>query len=91
VPANAGAKDEEAFIRNYNWIVSWSTSYQRAAWDVLPILPSVTASLAPDELHYAELARQIINGSDVEYVDRKSGDARPARESLVEWIRQRTK
>ncbi len=89
VPVNAEAKDEEAFIRNYNWIVSWSTSYERAAWDFLPILPSVTGPVAAGEHRRAELARRIICGGDVEYVDRKRGDARSADQILLEWIRQR--
>jgi acyl-CoA thioesterase I len=90
VPADAADKDEEWFIRNYHWIVSWGVAYERAEWDLLPILPSVTAPLAPGEVHRAELARRIIAGSDVEYVDRRDGDARPARQVLSEWVALRS-
>ena len=53
------------------------------------ILTERDMPVAPGELHRAELARWIISGSDVEYLDRKSGDARPTRQILLEWIRQR--
>ena len=88
VPAGAETKDEESFIRDYQEIVSWSAAQDHAQWDLLPILPNVTGPVAPDELRRAELARRIIGGRDVEYVDRKSGDASPARQILLKRIRQ---
>jgi len=88
VPANVKTKNEESFIRDYHWIVSWSAAYECAQWDMLPILPSVTGPVAPSTLHRTELARRIIGGSDVEYVDRKSGDVRPARQILLEAVRK---
>jgi acyl-CoA thioesterase-1 len=89
VPASADAKDVESFIRQYHWIRSNCVGYAHAVWDVVPILPSVTAPLAPGERERAELARRVIVGGDVEYVDRKPDDARSAREILLEWLRQR--
>jgi len=89
VPAGAQAADDETFIREYHWIPSWGASFGYAEWDLLPILPSVTEPVTPAELPRAELARQIIAGSDVEYVERKGDDARPPREILKELIRQR--
>jgi hypothetical protein len=88
VPADAAAKDEETFIRDYNWIRNWSAAYDFAQWDVLPILPTVTGPPTPGQLQRVALARQIIAGVDVEYVDRKAGDARSARELLRDWIQR---
>jgi hypothetical protein len=64
-------------------------AFGHAEWDLLPILPNMTAPLTTAELPRGELARRIIAGSDVEYVERKSDDTRPAREILQEWIRQK--
>ena len=88
VPADAAAKDEETFIRTYNWILSWSAAYDSAQWDVLPILPTVTAQPTPGQLQRVALAQKVIPGVDVEYVDRKAGDARSARELLRDWIQR---
>jgi hypothetical protein len=88
VPADVEAKDEESFIREYHTVVSNSIAFGQAEWDLLPILPSVTGPVAQDQLRRAELARRIIAGGDVACVDRKSDDRRPAREILLEWIRQ---
>lgn len=89
VPAGAPTKDDESFIREYHWVRSWSVAFGNAEWDLIPILPSVTAPLTAAEAPRAELARRIIVGGDVEYVERKAGDTRPARDILEEWIRQR--
>jgi acyl-CoA thioesterase I len=89
VPAGANAKDTESFIRQYNTVRSNCVGFARAEWDWLPILLSVTAPVAPSDLERAELARRVIVGGDVEYVDRKPNDTRPARQMLLEWIRAR--
>ena len=86
VPVDAAAEPEEAFIRSYYWLLSWSIAYTRAQWDVLPILPSVTKALQPPEEHRAELARRIIAGTDVRCVGRSGADARPPDEVLLEWV-----
>ena len=90
VPANVEAKNEESFIHDYQWLYSIVAAFLRAEWDVLPILPSVTAPVAPNELHRADLARQIIVGHDFEGVDRKKNDTRSPQQILSEWIGQRT-
>lgn len=88
VPADAAASDDESFIRDYQWVVSWSLSFDRATWDFVPILPAVTGAVSDDDLPRVELARRIIVGRDFECVDRKKGDMRPARQILLEWIRE---
>ncbi len=89
VPVGANAKDDEAFIRSYNWIINWSTSYQLAAWDLMFILPNVTASTESNNCRHTDLARRIIAGYDAEYIDRKDGDRRSARQIVSEWVGQR--
>jgi acyl-CoA thioesterase-1 len=88
VPADAAASDEESFIRDYQWVVSWSLPFDRAKWDFVPILPTATGPVSEDDLPRVELARRMIVGRDFEYVDRKKGDTRPAREILLEWMRE---
>lgn len=86
VPASAEVPDEKSFIYDYHDIASGSVAYVLAKWDLLPILPSVTDPAAAGEPHRMELARRIIDGVDVEYIDRKDHDVRPARQILLEWI-----
>jgi len=66
-----------------------SVAFGQAEWDLLPILPCVTAPVASAQLHRLELARRIIAGGDVEAVDRQPGDVRPASQIVKEWIRGR--
>lgn len=88
VPAGARAPDDESFIRQYHWVVSWAASFGNSEWDLLPILPDVTAPVSEAELPRVDLARRIIAGSDGEYVKRKENDQRPARDVLKDWIQQ---
>lgn len=89
VPANADAKNEEAYIRDYNWLLSWSTSFDQSRWDVLPILPTVTGPVAAEERPRADLAQRIITGHDLESIDRSKHDKRPAQQIVMDWIRER--
>ncbi len=86
VPADAGAANDEAYIRSYNWVVSWSFSFGHTQWDVLPILPAVTRELQPGQQRRAELAWRIIGGSDIRCVERSDSDARQPGEILQQWI-----
>jgi hypothetical protein len=87
VPANAAAKDTDAFIRSYHWVLSWSIAYERAQWDVLPILPGVAGAVPTGNTERVELARRIIAGRDLACLARLPGDRRPAKEILVQWLR----
>lgn len=88
VPADASDKDDASYAFNYHQILSGSVAFGRAQWDVLPILPAVTRPLVVRELRHAELARQILAGGDIQCLARESNDTRPARQILVDWVRQ---
>jgi len=86
VPAAAGAPDAGAFIRSYNDVLNWSIAFEKANWDLLSILPSVTGPVPATQRDREALARRIILGKDYACVERRQGDQRPARELLLQLI-----
>lgn len=88
VPADKKAENEEAFIRLYSWVLNWSVSFGTAKWDLLPVLPSVTETVAGEEREREELARQMILGMDVRPLRRLQGDTRSPADLVVDWIAQ---
>ncbi len=67
VPAVRGdtpSSGTEDTIRNYEWVLNWSFQFAGRPWDVIPVLASGPAKDG--------LARQIIVGKDVCFVDRDS-------------------
>lgn len=91
VPGDRGGDDEETFIRSYNWVLNWSVDFGRAHWDLVPILPSVTGELTDEERKRESLARRIVMGIDVRWIERKPGDERTPAEIVVEWIGEQRK
>jgi hypothetical protein len=51
------------------------------------MLPSVTGPLENDEKQWEDLARQLIWGADAAYVDRRSGEDRPAIQLIQDFVR----
>jgi len=88
VPAEAQAPGEEEFIRSYNWVLDWSLSFGKQEWDVIAILPSVAKPhLTADELPRATLARRIILGKDIGFVERPAGDQSAPEAILSRWVK----
>lgn len=91
VPAAATEQTTEAYIRNYEWVLNWSFQFGRRAWDVLPILPTVTAPVGEDQRERLTWARRIVIGKDVQFVDQQADEPRSTREILTQWVSDRKK
>lgn len=92
VPAAAQAPDEEAFIRSYNWVLNWGLAFGRQEWDMVAILPSVTTpGLVPADVERERLARRVIVGRDIPFVERAAGDAATAEALFTHWIEEQRK
>jgi lysophospholipase L1-like esterase len=91
VPATADDKSTAAYIDHYNWVLNWSLHFSDRPWDVVPVLPRVTGSVAASDQRRQELARRIIVGKDIEFVDRDDGNDRPAAELVQAWVTERVR
>ena len=87
VPATALADTEAQFFHSYTWTVNWSLSFGLPGWDCLVVLPSVTQPDQDPAQRTAEhLAREVILGQDVPWLQRTAGDVRPAADLLDEEL-----
>lgn len=86
VPAAATAADAGTYIRDYEWVLNWSYPFAGRAWDVVPVLPSLTGTVEPAQKANAKLARQVVLGKDCRFLERAAGDKRPAATILSAWI-----
>lgn len=92
VPAEIQGKNDENFIRSYNWILNWSIPLGKAEWDIVAVLPSViNPHLSAVELDRENLARQIIIGKDIGFIERKDGDESGTAELILHWIHSQHK
>ena len=78
VRGDTASSATEDYIRNYEWVLNWSFQFAGRPWDVVPILPSGPPQKGQEIDPSEELARQIVIGKDVRFVD---GDA-----TLESWI-----
>ena len=86
VPAAATAANAGSYIRDYEWVLNFSFPFAGRAWDVVPVLPSLTGPLDESQQASARLARQIVLGKDVRFLERAAGDNRDAKAILAAWI-----
>ena len=86
VPAAATDQNDAAYIRNYEWVLNWSFQFGRRAWDVVPVLPTVTGPVSDEYREHMRLAREIVLGKDIQFIDRPAGDRRLPKEIVAEWI-----
>jgi lysophospholipase L1-like esterase len=87
VPTGAVAPSEEQFYRSYTWILNWSLSSGKLGWDCIAVLPSVaTPELTPAQRIAENRALEVIQGQDIPWLRRGSGDARPVAELLASWL-----
>ncbi|MDP6354548.1 MAG: SGNH/GDSL hydrolase family protein [Planctomycetota bacterium] len=92
VPAGAEAADEEAFIRSYNWVLNWSLPFAGKHWDVIAVLPSVAGTLTSEaERARAPLARRVIVGKDIAFIERAEGDKASTESIVTKWIEKQYK
>jgi len=88
VPAAVSAANDEQFIRSYSWVLNWSLAFGKRQWDAIAILPSVTrANLNEREGAREALARRVIIGQDIGFIERLPGDAGSAEEIVLRWFR----
>ncbi len=81
VPAVRGdtpSSGTEDFIRNYEWVLNWSFQFAGRPWDVVPVLPVGRTKDGKKTNPSEELARQIVIGKDVCFID---GDS-----AIEAWI-----
>jgi lysophospholipase L1-like esterase len=90
VTAEAGAADDEAYLRSYAWVLNWSVDFGLARWDRMAALPSMTSSLSGIQQHRQDVAERVIRGADCPYLARRPDDQRPAEEIVRQWLRQQT-
>lgn len=89
VPPEAAADSEEGFIRSYSWILNGSLSFGAQEWDAVAVLPSVAdPGLSAAALDWEALAREVIRGQDIGYVDRPPGDGALPGELLTQWVEE---
>jgi len=87
VPTGAAAPSEEQFYRSYTWILNWSLSFGKPGWDCIAVLPSVTTpELTPAQRIAEKRALEVIQGQDIPWLRRSTGDARPVVELLASWL-----
>jgi lysophospholipase L1-like esterase/acetyl esterase/lipase len=80
IPAAAAADSDALFMDHYEWALNGSFPFAGRAWDVVPILPDLPDTATASEKRNAVLAREIVIGKDVRFVDLRS------KESLASWI-----
>jgi acyl-CoA thioesterase I len=88
IPAGIKADHMEHFIRSYHWVLNWGLSYALSEWDLVVVMPSVTqapTSTQPNEVE--GLIREITLGHDIGLIDRAPGDASPAGQILLTWLK----
>jgi len=88
VPASAGVATTEEFHRSFSWVLNWSLSFGYQQWDCIAIPPSTEQPrLATKEAGRDRLMRRLIAAQDLSSVNRAAGDAAPAEELLIRWLR----
>lgn len=85
VPAEAEAADTESFIDGYEWVLNWSFPFAGRSWDVVPVCPLVHSDLNEAQHSRGLLARQILVGKDVRFVDRSTAENQTVPELLAAW------
>ena len=92
VPGEVKSRGEEKYIRSYSWVLNWSLAFGVQKWDTIAVLPSVTKpGLDAKDLPRAALARRMVIGQDIGFVERKAGDTSPAQAILLKWFQRQQK
>jgi lysophospholipase L1-like esterase/predicted esterase len=86
VPVNASAIDTAAWIADYEWVLNWSFQFAGRPWDVVPVCASVELERNESQQVQANLARQILLGKDVRFIDRDSDDKSTKEEIVADWV-----
>ncbi|OGV55882.1 MAG: hypothetical protein A2017_03725 [Lentisphaerae bacterium GWF2_44_16] len=92
IPAEFNLSTESSYNYSYEWILNWSLNRDTQTWDTFAILPSVIEiHIKTNDLPRANLARRVILGKDIGFVERKAGDNSPPKEIIFRWIQAQHK
>ena len=92
VPPEAAADGEGAFIRSYSWVLNWSLSFGVQEWDCMAVLPSVAQmDLDAEGRHWEALAREVIRGQDIGFVERPADDGSAPIELIARWMEEQAR
>ncbi|MEQ9407440.1 MAG: GDSL-type esterase/lipase family protein [Fuerstiella sp.] len=86
VPAETTADSQDIFIRDYEWVLNYSFQFAGRPWDVVPVLATVAGKPKDAQRTNLTLARKIITGKDVAFVERAADDDRTPRDLVAAWI-----
>ncbi|MBC8355676.1 MAG: DUF2920 family protein [Planctomycetes bacterium] len=86
VPAGVQSSNDEAFVRDYEWVLNWSFHFAGRPWDVVPVLSSDANEVSDTSRTRAKFAHQIAIGKDVRFIERVPQDSRSAQEIVAAWI-----
>ncbi|MBI2479474.1 MAG: hypothetical protein HYV60_12830, partial [Planctomycetia bacterium] len=86
VPDDVQFSDKGAFVRDYEWVLNWSFQFAGRPWDVVPVLPAVTAEVPDESRTTVSLARQIVTGKDVRFIDRMPDDTHSDQAAVKTWV-----
>ncbi|MBN2295590.1 MAG: SGNH/GDSL hydrolase family protein [Pirellulales bacterium] len=79
-------ESEETFVRKYTWALALCFGYGPSTGDVVPVLPSVTKPVDDPGKSWEALAKRIIRGYDVEFIQRPAGNTKNARQIVTDWV-----
>ncbi len=91
IPIAASANSDAQFIDHYEWTLNESFPFAGRAWDVVPVLPALPQLATAAQKQNAVLAREIVVGKDVRFIDLQSQEPllkvpRTVQQTLSAWI-----
>jgi len=84
-PHDATDKTNNTYINSYEWILNYCFQFAGRPWDVVPSLP-LDAELPEASSANMKLARAILDGKDVRYIERVEGDDREPQAIVDAWV-----
>ncbi len=91
VPIAASADCDAQFIDHYEWTLNSSFPFAGRAWDVVPVLPALPKLATAAQQRYAALAREIVIGKDVRFIDLRPDETvlkvrRTVQQTISAWV-----
>ncbi|MEZ6129895.1 MAG: GDSL-type esterase/lipase family protein [Planctomycetaceae bacterium] len=86
VPQAAVSGRPETWIADYEWVLNYSFAFSGRPWDVVPVLPLSGTPTSDSEQTNSAIARQIVVGKDVAFVERPADDKRSPEDIVNDWI-----
>lgn len=86
IPLMAPAETDERFVRDFEWVLNWSFQFGGRPWDVVPVAPAAKADAPDAQQARAKLARDVIAGKDVRFVESSSEAEATPEQTMSVWI-----